>query len=89
MHCKPHVMAPIVHPTQCCYNHTQSKTVVPHIHPQHTTNVNHQHFQHVHYFPQTQSAVNQASHQHFVSLGAGMMPGPGAMPGPGMGMGPY
>ncbi|MCY8555570.1 CotD family spore coat protein, partial [Bacillus haynesii] len=27
------------------------------MHPQHTTNVNHQHFQHVHYYPQTQSAV--------------------------------
>ncbi|ASU98511.1 MULTISPECIES: spore coat protein CotD [Bacillus] len=64
-HCRPHMMAPIVHPTHCCEHHTFSKTIVPHIHPQHTTNVNHQHFQHVHYFPHTFSNVDSATHQHF------------------------
>ncbi|MTH52118.1 spore coat protein CotH [Bacillus mangrovi] len=62
---RPYMMPPIVHPTQCCMTNTCSTTVVPHIHPQHTTNVNHQMYQHLHYHPQTQSAVNEVSHQHF------------------------
>ncbi|MGM0921588.1 MAG: CotD family spore coat protein [Bacillota bacterium] len=64
---------PIVHPTKCCVQHTFSTTVVPHIHPTHTTVVNHQNFQHKHYFPQTQSMVNQASNQQF-NCGGGPRP---------------
>ncbi|UOY90753.1 CotD family spore coat protein [Bacillus glycinifermentans] len=77
MHCRPNVIGPIVHPTQCCYTHTHGNTIVPHIHPQHTTNIHNQHFDHVHYFPQTQSNVSQATHQHFVSTGTAPFAGPG------------
>jgi spore coat protein D len=66
MYCKPsHVLPAIVHPTKCCVNHNCCNYVVPHIHPTHTTTVNHHMYQHQHYFPQTQSVVNEASHQHF------------------------
>ncbi|MBS2969358.1 spore coat protein CotH [Metabacillus sp. KIGAM252] len=68
---RPYMMPPIVHPTQCCVQNTCSTTAVPHIHPQHTTNVNHQMYQHLHYYPQTQSAVNEVSHQHFNCSGPG------------------
>ncbi|MED4654997.1 spore coat protein CotD, partial [Bacillus licheniformis] len=44
--------------------HTFSKTVVPHIHPQHTTNVHHQHFQHVHQYPHNYSSFNPVTHSH-------------------------
>ena len=60
MHCPPHVMAPIVHPPKCCTQHYFQATVVPHIHPSHTTHVNHHLFQHQHYFPHTESVTNIA-----------------------------
>ncbi|AST91632.1 MULTISPECIES: CotD family spore coat protein [Sutcliffiella] len=93
-HCRPNVMAPIVHPTKCCVKNLHSTTEVPHIHPSHTTYVNNQHFQHKHYYPHTDSMVDSVSHQHFNCGpgGPGMAPmgpgmgGPGAM-GPGMGPG--
>jgi spore coat protein D len=88
MFCRPrptNIMPAIVHPTKCCTNHNFSNTVVPHIHPAHTTTVNHHMYQHKHYFPQTQSVVSDVSHQH-LNCGPGMAPGFG--PGPGMGMGP-
>ncbi|WP_459501487.1 CotD family spore coat protein [Bacillus sp. C1] len=49
---------PVVHPTKQCVTHTFSTTVVPHIHPVHTTHVHHQQLKSQHYFPQTQSNVN-------------------------------
>ena len=64
---------PIVHPTKCCVQHTFSTTVVPHIHPTHTTVVNHQMVQHKHFFPQTQSMANQVSNQQF-NCGGGPRP---------------
>lgn len=81
MHCKcpTCVLPPIVHPTNCCVNHTCKNYVVPHIHPQHTTTVNHEFFAHQHYYPQTQSVVNEVTHQHF---NAGPGPVPGGFPGP-------
>lgn len=75
MVCRPNVLRPIVHPTKCCVNHSFSKTIVPHIHPTHTTNVNHHLFEHQHYFPHTQSAVNEVSQQH-LSCGGGPVPRP-------------
>ncbi|MCR9038584.1 spore coat protein CotD [Bacillus sp. L381] len=63
--CRPNVMPPIVHPTNCCEHHCFTNTVVPHIHPQHTTNVNHHNFEHVHYYPHTFSNVDPTTHQHF------------------------
>jgi len=78
-------MPAVVHPTKCCVNHTFSTTVVPHIHPTQITNVNHQMIQHKHFFPVTQSAVNEVSNQQF-NCGPGPMPGgPGFGPGPGYG----
>jgi spore coat protein D len=85
MFCRPrptNIAPAIVHPTKCCTNHNFATTIVPHIHPSHTTTVNHHMFQHKHYFPHTESVVSDVSHQHF------NCPGPGPMPGPGMGMGP-
>jgi spore coat protein D len=82
MHCCPtNILPTVVHPTKCCVNHTCTNNVVPHVHPTHTTTVNHINFQHQHFFPQTQSAVNQVTHQHFV---AGPRPTPGFF-----GAGPY
>lgn len=80
MNGRPNMMAPIVHPTKCCVQHSYSTTIVPHIHPSHTTHVNHQMYQHNHYFPQTESMVNELSNQHFNCPGPG--PGrPGMFPG--------
>ncbi|EMA6341924.1 CotD family spore coat protein [Bacillus cytotoxicus] len=49
---------PVVHPTKQCVTHTFSTTVVPHIHPTHTTHVHHQQIKNQHFFPQTNSSVN-------------------------------
>ncbi|MGI2730658.1 CotD family spore coat protein [Bacillus cytotoxicus] len=49
---------PVVHPTKQCVTHTFSTTVVPHIHPTHTTHVHHQQIKNQHFFPQTHSNVN-------------------------------
>ncbi|MDQ0213647.1 spore coat protein D [Oikeobacillus pervagus] len=64
MFCRPKVLPAVVHPTKCCVNHTNQQFIVPHIHPTHTTNINHQMYQHQHHFPQTQSFVNNVQHQH-------------------------
>ncbi|APJ11442.1 CotD family spore coat protein [Bacillus sp. FSL R5-0654] len=64
-HCHPNVTQPIVHPTNHCCTHSESTTIVPHIHPQHVTNVHHHNFKHVHYFPHTFSQVDPTTHQHF------------------------
>jgi spore coat protein D len=83
---------PVVHPAKYCETHTFSTTVVPHIHPTHTTLVNHQMIQNQHYFPQTNSAVNQVQQTNVPGYGPGpgVPYGPGAVapygPGPG---GPY
>jgi len=59
MHCKPnHVLPAIVHPTKCCVNNTFTNNIVPHIHPSHTTTVNHVNYKHQHFFPHTQSVEN-------------------------------
>ncbi|MHC0035754.1 CotD family spore coat protein [Pseudoneobacillus sp. C159] len=79
------VTPPIIHPTQNFVNHTFSTTIVPHIHPFHTTTVNHHNFQHKHYCTQSQSADCCVTQQHFNCCGPGM--GPGAVPGFGMGPG--
>ncbi|KAB2333635.1 MULTISPECIES: CotD family spore coat protein [Bacillaceae] len=92
MHCGPkktNVLPAVVHPTKCCVNNTFQNNVVPHIHPTHTTTVNHINYDHVHYFPQTQSTVNEVTNQQFVA-GPGPVPGFGAAPGfggPGPGFG--
>jgi spore coat protein D len=85
MYCRPNILPTVYHPTKCCVNHTFSNNVVPHVHPTHTTNVNHINYQHQHYFPQSQSTVNEVTHQHFA---AGPGPGPAAGPFPG-GPGPF
>lgn len=101
MHCKPNVLPAVVHPTKCCVNQTFQNNIVPHIHPTHTTTVNHVNFQHQHFFPQTQSTVNEVTHQNFVAPpgpvttvpfgGPGaQFGGPGAsFGGPGFGAGPF
>jgi spore coat protein D len=97
MHCRPKVLAPIVHPTKCCVQNNYSETIVPHIHPQHTTIVNHDFYKHQHYFPQTQSVDNEVTHQHFNVYGQAPAPGfgfggpgfGGPRPRPGFGPGPF
>lgn len=87
------VTPPIIHPTVNNVNHTFSTTVVPHIHPFHTTTVNHHMFQHKHFCTHTESCCNECCNQHFDCCGPGMMgpgfgAGPGFGPGPGFGGGP-
>ncbi|MEH7305079.1 CotD family spore coat protein, partial [Neobacillus drentensis] len=56
-------LPPVVHPTQQIVNHTFSTTVVPHIHPVHTTTVNHHLYQHKHFCPQTASCAEEVCNQ--------------------------
>ncbi|RAK18951.1 spore coat protein D [Anoxybacillus vitaminiphilus] len=76
MYCgpRPNVTAPIVHPAKCCTQHHFQATIVPHIHPSHTTHVNHHLFQHQHYFPHTESVVGEVSNQHFSCGGPAPFP---------------
>lgn len=87
---------PVIHPTTNFVNHTFSTTVVPHIHPVHTTTVNHHMFQHKHYCPQTASCCEEVCNQHInccnpcapAAMPAAMPAAnalPNAMPGFGMG----
>lgn len=62
--CPPNVMptqvAPAqVSPTQEVVKTNIFNTVVPHFHPVHTTTVNRHVTHHQHYFPRTQSVVNE------------------------------
>lgn len=57
-------LPPVIHPTQQIVNHTFSTTVVPHIHPVHTTTINHHMYQHKHYCPQTASCAEECCNQH-------------------------
>jgi spore coat protein D len=57
---------PQVSPTQECVKTNVLNTVVPHIHPSHTTTVNKHIFNHQHYFPHTESVVNECYEQHLI-----------------------
>lgn len=102
MYLGTNVTPPVIHPTVNYVNHTFSTTVVPHIHPVHTTTVNHHMFQHKHYCPQSASCCEDVCSQQInccspcgtpgmpagPGFGAAPMMGPGVMgPGP-MGAGP-
>ncbi|MDR6122627.1 spore coat protein D [Bacillus sp. SLBN-46] len=85
-------MPPVIHPTQQIVNHTFSTTVVPHIHPVHTTTVNHHMYQHKHFCPQTASCCEEECNQHInccnpcaPGVMPAAMPAPNAVPGMGMG----
>jgi len=81
-HChKPNVCPPVVHPTKCCVNHTFSNNIVPHIHPTHTTTVNHVNYEHQHYFPQTQSVENVVTNTQ-ANMGPAPAPYPVQCPAP-------
>ena len=83
-------LPPVIHPTQQIVNHTFSTTVVPHIHPVHTTTVNHHMYQHKHYCPQTASCAEEVCNQQINCCNpCAQMPAPmpNAVPGPGMGPG--
>src|SRR3954451_15699242 len=84
MYCRPKKVLPaIVCPTKCFVNHNFENLVQPVIHPSHTTNVNHTNIQQQHFFPHTESVVNEVTQQNL-----GPAPGPMPYPAPGMGMGP-
>ncbi|WP_277680328.1 spore coat protein [Gracilibacillus dipsosauri] len=61
----------VVHPTKCNVVNTCSESVVNHIHPSHTTCMNHHLVKNVHYYPHTTS--NQYSVDE-VNLYGGSMP---------------
>ena len=42
------------------------RTVVPHVHPAHVTTVNQHVIDHQHYFPVTESVVNQCCENHMI-----------------------
>ncbi|ATH92001.1 spore coat protein [Bacillus glycinifermentans] len=63
-YCKPYVARPIVYPTRKCEYHEYSKTIIPHIHPQHVSKVKHHKYEHVHYYPTTYSKYEPESHYH-------------------------
>ncbi|HEY4554275.1 MAG TPA: CotD family spore coat protein [Bacillaceae bacterium] len=91
--CGTQVLPAIVHPTKCCVNHKMFNVIQPEIHPSHTTNVNHTNVHHQHYFPHTESVVNEVSHsQSFIPgappPGIAPVPRPGFGPVPGPGFGP-
>jgi spore coat protein D len=96
MYCRPRVLPAIVCPTKCFVNHSFNNIVQPVVHPSHTTNVNHTNIQAQHFFPHTESFVNEVTHQDlgpapgpFPRPGMGPGPYPGPFPGPGMGPGGY
>ena len=64
MYCKKH-HEPHVYPTKYCEDHHYSKSVVPHIHPQHTKKIDHHKYEHVHYYPHTYSHHKDVSHEHY------------------------
>ncbi len=85
-------MPPVIHPATNLVNHTYSTTVVPHIHPVHTTTINHHMYQHKHYCPETASCAEDVCNQQ-INCCNPCAPGvmPAAMPAanvvPGYGMG--
>ncbi|MDQ0883448.1 CotD family spore coat protein [Peribacillus sp. V2I11] len=63
----PSQVAPAqVSPTQQFVNTNVSNTVIPVVHPSHTTNVNKHVNTYKHYFPHTQSVVNECYNQHLI-----------------------
>lgn len=68
------VTAPIVSPTQQTVNTNVIKTIVPHVHPSHNTTVNKFVYQHQHYFPHSESVVNECYNQQLICTGPPPMP---------------
>jgi spore coat protein D len=63
-HCAPHTFPathaqPVVSPTKEFVRTNIFHTYVPHIHPSHTTTVNKHMIHNQHYFPHTESVVNE------------------------------
>ncbi|MFD1707190.1 CotD family spore coat protein [Siminovitchia sediminis] len=87
VNCRTNVCPAIVHPTKCCVKHHFINNIVPEIHPTHTTHVNHINYEHQHYFPHTESVVNQVTNTQSFGPGPGFgyprpRPGFGPMGGP-------
>jgi len=51
--------SPQISPTRQYVQRNVSNTVVPHVHPSHLTTVNQHYINNQHYFPHTQSVVNE------------------------------
>lgn len=71
--CADKIVAPIMYPAMNNTVNTYSSTLVPHVHPQHTTVVNHHVMKHAHLYPQTTSYANTASNVDLGSV-AGIAP---------------
>jgi len=68
-YCPPHVFPaqydpPLVSPAQQYVKTNIFNKVVPHVHPSHTTTVNKLMVNHQHYFPHTESCVNECCETH-------------------------
>ncbi|WP_407690443.1 CotD family spore coat protein [Rummeliibacillus pycnus] len=57
---------PQISPTRQIVKTNIINTVVPHIHPTHTTTVNKHMINHEHYFPHTESVVNECYENHIM-----------------------
>lgn len=71
---RPRVLPAVIHPPVCCENHTFEQFIVPHIHPTHTANINHQMYKHQHYYPHTQSFAQHVHNQQFFCGGGPRRP---------------
>lgn len=74
--CADKLAAPIMHPAMNNTVNTYSSTLVPHVHPQHTTIVNHHVMKHAHLYPQSTSYANTSSNVDLGSV-AGIGPAGG------------
>lgn len=96
-HCMPNHVMPanqVVYPTKCCEKHNHILNEVDHIHPSHTTIMNHHHVKNKHFFPHSESVVNTVDYEN-VNMGPGlpnqvspMANGPVGPMGPGGPVGP-
>lgn len=62
----PYCCPPQISPTRQIVKTNIINTVVPHIHPTHTTTVNKHMINHEHYFPHTESVVNECYENHIM-----------------------
>ncbi|SES65325.1 spore coat protein D [Oceanobacillus limi] len=87
---RPHFCKPkqVVHPTKCNVVNTCSEETIQHIHPSHTTVMNHHLIKNEHVYPHSTSYGNTVNS---VDVFGGAFnvpsPGPGAPAGPGAGPG--
>ena len=78
-YCPPQVFPAQYDPPQQYVKTNLYNKVVSHVHPSHTTTVNNLHVNHQHYFPHTESCVNECCETHTI---CGFPVNPCCPPGP-------